>query len=174
MSQPEVISIYAVKQRLNEFMIFDIRTPQEFAREHIPDSINVPLDRISSFEFSIPPHKKPLFLCKSGMRTQRATGTIMEKDLGQAFCLKGGIDSWKSLKLPVVKDRNVPIDVMRQVQIIAGTLILLGVVGSYFWSKYFLGLAVLVGCGQILAGVTGFCGMAKLLGAFTAPRGGYS
>ena len=52
---------------------------------------------------------------------------------------------------------------MRQVQIGAGSLILTGTLLSLFVSKGWIGLAMFVGAGLLLAGTTGFCGMAILL-----------
>ena len=52
---------------------------------------------------------------------------------------------------------------MRQVQIAAGVLILLGVALGYSVSSAFFLLSAFVGAGLTLAGVTGFCGMARLL-----------
>lgn len=55
--------------------------------------------------------------------------------------------------------------VMRQVQIAAGSLVVLGLaLGWWVWPG-FLGLSAFVGCGLIFAGATGWCGMARLLGA---------
>ena len=52
---------------------------------------------------------------------------------------------------------------MRQVQIVAGSLIVLGVVLGYAVHAGFFLLAGFVGAGLVFAGVTGFCGMAVLL-----------
>lgn len=52
---------------------------------------------------------------------------------------------------------------MRQVQIAAGLLILCGVVLGYSVSGGFFLLSGFVGAGLLFAGVTGFCGMARLL-----------
>lgn len=52
---------------------------------------------------------------------------------------------------------------MRQVQIAAGLLILCGVVLGYSVSSGFFLLSGFVGAGLLFAGVTGFCGMARLL-----------
>ena len=54
---------------------------------------------------------------------------------------------------------------MRQVQIAAGSLVVLGVLLGAFVAPEFLGLAGFVGAGLVLAGVTGWCGMATLLQA---------
>ena len=52
---------------------------------------------------------------------------------------------------------------MRQVQIAAGLLILCGVLLGYGVSSLFFLLSGFVGAGLLFAGVTGFCGMARLL-----------
>ena len=63
----------------------------------------------------------------------------------------------------MAKDSSQPLPLMRQVQIAAGSLALLGVILGYAVSSAFFLLSGFVGAGLILAGVTGFCGMARLL-----------
>ena len=50
----------------------------------------------------------------------------------------------------------------RQIQIGAGALVLLGILGSWAWHPMFW-LSVFVGAGLVFAGVTGFCGLGLLL-----------
>ncbi len=52
---------------------------------------------------------------------------------------------------------------MRQVQITAGSLVVGGILLGLFVDQWFLGLSLFVGSGLIFAGVSGWCGMAKLL-----------
>jgi hypothetical protein len=54
---------------------------------------------------------------------------------------------------------------MRQVQIAAGSLILVGVVLGWLAHPGFYALSGFVGAGLLQAGVTGWCGMALLLKA---------
>ncbi|MBL0811046.1 DUF2892 domain-containing protein, partial [Klebsiella michiganensis] len=60
-------------------------------------------------------------------------------------------------------DKSQPLPLMRQVQIVAGALILLGVALGYAFSSGFFLLSAFVGAGLTFAGITGFCGMARLL-----------
>ena len=62
-----------------------------------------------------------------------------------------------------IADRSAPLDIMRQVQIGAGSLVLLGVIGGAFLSPALYWLAAFVGAGLLTAGLTGFCGMSKIL-----------
>lgn len=77
--------------------------------------------------------------------------------------LEGGIDAWAAAGLPIDEDRRQPIEIQRQVQIAAGLLVLAGVALGLLAHPAFLGISAFVGAGLTLAGVTGFCGMAKLL-----------
>ena len=52
---------------------------------------------------------------------------------------------------------------MRQVQIAAGSLVLLGVLLGFLWRPEFYALSGFIGAGLLFAGITGWCGMAKLL-----------
>ena len=61
------------------------------------------------------------------------------------------------------EDKSQPLPLMRQVQIVAGVLILLGVALGYAFSSGFFLLSAFVGAGLTFAGITGFCGMARLL-----------
>lgn len=54
---------------------------------------------------------------------------------------------------------------MRQVQLVAGSLVALGIALGVFLNPWFLVLPAFVGCGLMFAGATGWCGMAMLLGA---------
>ncbi|HEX2527584.1 MAG TPA: rhodanese family protein [Geminicoccus sp.] len=77
----------------------------------------------------------------------------------RAYVVEGGLEAWKRAGLPVEQDRRQPIEVMRQVQIAAGSLVLLGALVT----PWFYALAGFVGAGLVFAGVTGTCGMASLL-----------
>jgi hypothetical protein len=65
--------------------------------------------------------------------------------------------------LPVVKDPRRPLELLRQVQIGAGSLILLGVLLGFLVTPWFYVISAGVGAGLLTAGLTGFCGMAHLL-----------
>ena len=58
-----------------------------------------------------------------------------------------------------------PIELMRQVQIAAGTLVLCGLLLGLTVAPGFLGLTAFVGAGLVFAGISGWCGMARLLAA---------
>lgn len=141
--------------------LIDIRGVDEHARERIPGATNLPLDQIGG----LPCDGRPIvFHCRSGMRTA-ANAAQLSDAAGDApaFVLDGGIDAWRRAGLPIIADRAQPIEIMRQVQITAGTLVLAGVLLGLFVAPGFFGLSAFVGAGLVFAGVTGWCGMANLL-----------
>ena len=79
------------------------------------------------------------------------------------YIMEGGISAWGNAGLPTKKVRGAPIELQRQVMIVAGSLVLVGTVLSLFLSPLWIALAIFVGVGLTVAGISGFCGMAHLL-----------
>ena len=77
--------------------------------------------------------------------------------------LAGGLERWQSEGLPVERQAGAPMPLMRQVQIAAGSLVLLGLILSNVLAPGWIAITWFVGTGLTFAGVTGFCGMARLL-----------
>ncbi|HCW0181963.1 TPA: rhodanese family protein [Citrobacter freundii] len=145
--------------------LIDIRDADEYLHEHIPEAHLAPLSTLE--HGALPANlraEKIIFHCQSGKRTQNAATKLSALAApSQVWLLEGGIDGWKSAGLPVAKDSSQPLPLMRQVQIAAGSLALFGVILGYAVNSVFFLLSGFVGAGLILAGVTGFCGMARLL-----------
>lgn len=144
-------------------VLVDIREPDEFARRHIKGAQSQPLSAWERAHLAIDPGADVIFTCRSGMRTAGACDRLAARVSGDAFVLDGGLDAWTRAGLPVIADAKAPLEIMRQVQIAAGSLVLLGVLLGLFVAPGWLGLAAFVGAGLTFAGVTGFCGMARLL-----------
>jgi rhodanese-related sulfurtransferase len=154
-----------VAERLNEgrAVLVDIREPDEFARRHIKGALSRPLSAFEEAHLQIEPRRDVVFTCRSGMRTAANCDRLAAACDGDAFVLEGGVDGWAAAGLPVMEDRKAPLELMRQVQIAAGLLVLAGVALGFLVHPSFFGLSAFVGAGLIVAGVTGFCGMARLL-----------
>jgi rhodanese-related sulfurtransferase len=154
-----------LKQRLDsgQAVLIDIREGDEHAREHIIGARLAPLSAIDTHDFDRDHGKIAVFHCKSGMRTQANAATLLARGFREAYYLEGGLEAWKAAGLPIHTNRKAPLDIMRQVQITAGLLILLGVTLGWFLSPVFFALSAFVGAGLTFAGATGWCGMAMLL-----------
>ncbi len=142
-------------------MLIDIRDPDEHARERIPGAANHPLARIEQLSA----HSGPIiFHCRSGMRTQGNAARLAAAGASSpCYVLAGGIDAWRSSGASTIVDRRQPLEIMRQVQLVAGGMVLLGVILGFLVSPTFFGLSAFVGAGLMMAGATGWCGMATML-----------
>lgn len=146
-------------------VLVDIREADEHAREKIPGAHHHALSRIDGNTPIRDGDDVVIFHCRSGARTKgNAAKLATATPKCETYILEGGIDAWKKAGLPVAFDRRQPIDIMRQVQIAAGSLVLAGAVLGYLVSPGFYALSGFVGAGLLFAGVSGSCGMARLLG----------
>ena len=88
----------AVKMMETEknYIILDVRRPDEFAEGHIPGAINVPNEEIGTTEIAELPDKSQLILvyCRSGRRSKEASEKLVK--LGYTNIVEfGGILDWK-------------------------------------------------------------------------------
>jgi rhodanese-related sulfurtransferase len=160
------ISPTAAQRLLQEGAILvDIREADERAREKVIGAYHLPLSRLDEADLALHEGKPVIFHCKSGARTAGHAPRLAEKVAGacEAFIIDGGLDAWKKAGLPVATDRRQPIELQRQVQIGAGGLAFIGTMLGLFASPWFFTIPAFVGAGLMVAGVTGFCGMARVL-----------
>ncbi len=143
-------------------LLIDVREPDEHARERIPDAKLVPLSRLTT-PLDRNEAQQLIFHCRSGSRTGAAAEKLAAAAGGDAYILRGGLDAWKAAGLPVLTDPRRPIEMMRQVQIAAGSLVVLGVGLGALLHPGFYALSGFVGAGLVFAGTTGTCGMARML-----------
>jgi rhodanese-related sulfurtransferase len=145
-------------------ILIDIREADEHARERIPGARHHALSRLEVEGPARPGDTILIFHCRSGARTKANAPKLAAAATScEVYMLEGGIDAWKRAGLPTAVDRKQPIELNRQVQIVVGSLVLLGVLlGATVWPGFYV-LSGFVGAGLLFAGVSGFCGMALVL-----------
>lgn len=153
----------AERLKAGRAVLIDIREADEFARSHIPGALSRPLSSYEQANLKLVAGKDVVFTCRTGMRTGANCTRLAARVVSDAYVLEGGLENWARSGLPVATDAKAPLEMMRQVQIAAGTLVLIGVVLGFLVHPGFFGLAAFVGAGLTFAGVTGFCGMARVL-----------
>jgi rhodanese-related sulfurtransferase len=142
-------------------ILIDIREADEHARERVPGARHEPLSQLGAVRSG--DASVVIFHCRSGARTAANANRLAAAADCDAYVLEGGIEAWKKAGLPVHADRSQPIEIMRQVQITAGSLVVLGVALGVLVAPAFLALSAFVGAGLVFAGASGWCGMARLL-----------
>jgi hypothetical protein len=76
--------------------------------------------------------------------------------------VEGGIARWQKEKLAVIKGQG-GLSLERQVRIIAGSLVIVGIIMAYLLHWGFIFISVFVGSGLLFAGLTDNCLMGMLL-----------
>lgn len=149
--------------RADTAVLIDIREPDEFLREHVAGAIHAPLSSFDTAASMLPDGRDVIYTCRTGNRTGVNCARLAARVPGEAFVLDGGLDAWKAQGLATRTDASRPIELMRQVQMTAGGLILIGAALGLLVHPGFWGLSAFVGAGLFFAGATGFCGMARVL-----------
>jgi rhodanese-related sulfurtransferase len=148
-------------------IILDVREKDEFDAEHIADSIHIPLAEVARKGPSLLKalsHQQVILMCRSGGRAQIAKNQLASSLSAERLKVyEGGILAWKGAGNPVISTKKTHLPLMRQVQLGSGALALLGVILSLTVHPAWIYLCGFVGAGLIVAGSTGFCGMAELL-----------
>ncbi len=145
-------------------ILIDVREPDEYQAERIDGALNIPLSQFDAERVLSQCASKHLIIqCASGKRALQASESLKNCSDAEVSVLENGIQGWKAAGLETRRSR-AGISVMRQVQIIAGSLVFLGTVLGIFASELFLIIPAFVGAGLAVAGLTGWCGLAMLLG----------
>lgn len=144
--------------------IIDVRSPAEFAAEHIAGSINLPLDEIDRRAL---PHRTEdaqlVIVCRTGKRATKAMEALAAREVRSMKCLAGGIEAWRAAGFPTRRTGRGVISVERQVRIAAGMLVVIGAALSLIAPIAGAALAGGVGAGLVFAGVTDSCAMGLML-----------
>jgi rhodanese-related sulfurtransferase len=165
MSLPRISPTEARRLLDRGAILIDIREADERAREQIAGARHLPLSRLDEADIASHEGRPVIFHCKSGARTAGHSPRLAQKagTTCEAFIIEGGLDAWRKAGLPVVTDRRQPIELQRQVQIGAGGLAFFGTMLGLFVSPWFFIIPAFVGAGLMVAGISGFCGMAHIL-----------
>ncbi|MCW6035669.1 rhodanese-like domain-containing protein [Spirulina subsalsa FACHB-351] len=155
-------TLYAALEQDKVYLI-DVREPSEFAGERIHGATRVSLSSFEADRIPQDAQKQLVLYCQHGNRSSQAAQKLFMAGFEKVSHLEGGLNNWKQQGYPTFVNKKAPISIMRQVQIIAGSLMLTGTILGAFVSPWFLLLSGFVGAGLTFAGVTGTCAMARIL-----------
>ena len=84
----------AALDRGDDFILYDVRTSEEYERGHIPGAINIPHDVIAKKVPRSNRNKVIVVYCQSGGRSNMAYETLIEKKFNYVFDF-GGVGNWE-------------------------------------------------------------------------------
>ncbi len=105
LTPPEAYQL--IQQRKNDpnFVILDVRTPEEFRAGHIPDAQNLDFyapdfqDKLSQ----LPKDKVYFIYCNSGNRSGQTLEMMKRMGFKEVYDLQGGIQAWYQGGYPVTR-----------------------------------------------------------------------
>lgn len=98
-AQTSAITPQQARSRLSSgdpVILLDVRTPEEYEENHIPNSISLPLNLIKQNIAALAPDKDTeiIIYCQSGARSSAACSQLMSMGYTNV-CNMGGIQSWR-------------------------------------------------------------------------------
>ena len=82
-------------ERGEDIIIYDVRTPEEYATGYIPGAINIPHDEIAQRVSRWKRNRVIIVYCASGGRSGNAYRTLVERGFRYVFDF-GGIYNWEA------------------------------------------------------------------------------
>lgn len=154
--------VYAKLQR-NEIRLFDVREPAEYRSECIAEATLIPLGTV--VRSALPAQDKPFVVhCRSGRRSEEAAKKLLAEDPNlMIYNMDGGILAWQEAGLPLKYHGRSVLPLDRQTQIAVGALVFSGIMLGTYVNPVWYVLSGFLGVGLMFAGITGWCGMAKVL-----------
>ena len=109
-SPEEAHSLIQTNLNNPDFVIIDVRTPEEYLSGHIKNAINIDYNSEEFFERIEGLNKSKTYFvyCRSGHRSAEAVKVMKELGFIEVYNLKTGINGWKAIGLPVVKETPEP------------------------------------------------------------------
>ncbi|MGN1372671.1 MAG: rhodanese-like domain-containing protein [Candidatus Coproplasma sp.] len=92
---PDINDGVAEFNKTNGAVLLDVRTEEEYRGGHIPQSLNLPLDKIGLIEDTVGDKNTPVYVyCLSGARSGRAVSYLKQAGYTSVKNI-GGISSYK-------------------------------------------------------------------------------
>ena len=159
----KTISVQEAKKIMdsNEAVLIDVREPAEYRSMSIEGSELMPLTTFDGKQVS--KSQKVIVHCQRGRRSEMAISRIEGFEAMDIYSMVGGIEAWKSEGYPVRQAQSQMISIDRQTQLVIGFFVsVFCLLAINFHINYLYG-ALFFGLGLVNAGLTGWCGLGKLM-----------
>ncbi len=89
-------------------VVVDVRPVADFAKGHIINAINIPMNGFKNQIATLAKHKgRPVIVnCRSGAQSAVACGQLRKEGFEQVFNLQGGIMAWEAANLPLTRKKR--------------------------------------------------------------------
>ncbi|MER7672514.1 rhodanese-like domain-containing protein [Kitasatospora sp. NPDC096128] len=171
------LTVDQLRPRLGRLMLIDVRSPGEYAGGHIPGALNIPLDQLDGaldVLRAAAGRSELAVVCAAGQRARTACERLAAAGI-TTLLVTGGTNAWTDAGHPVDRVAGArPAWAMdRQVRLVAGSIVLLGLLADRArpgarW------LSAAVGGGLVSSALTNSCALGTALGKlpYNRPRPG--
>ena len=102
-----VVSAVDAEDGSVENVLLDVREADEWEAGHASRAQWVPLGELEAARFRLPMNRRIVCVCRSGVRSARATESLIAWGFDAAN-MAGGMKAWAASGLPVVRDDGTP------------------------------------------------------------------
>jgi rhodanese-related sulfurtransferase len=92
----------AAAKRDQGAFILDVRTTEEWAEYHIPDSMLIPLDELEMRVSEVPRDQEVVVVCRTGNRSQEGRNILKHAGFTDVSSMAGGVQQWAAQGYPTV------------------------------------------------------------------------
>ena len=144
--------------------VLDIRSAAEFGSIHVHGSYNVPLNLVAEHTEKLAPKlsNRVVLVCQSGVRAEQARQHLATVGVESAYVLNGGIDAFAIAGGDVVRGAS-RWSLVRHVRMVAGSLVVTGLLGAKFVSPKLRAVAGAIGAGLTFSAASNTCAMGPVL-----------
>ena len=96
MTQITVTELMQRRDANDDFVLLDVREPDEIATAAIPWALTIPMGEIPARYGELPADKPIAVLCHAGGRSARVTAFLNQNGFPHAVNVAGGIDAWST------------------------------------------------------------------------------
>jgi sulfur-carrier protein adenylyltransferase/sulfurtransferase len=92
--KPAGVKAALEKDKKGEFILLDVRTPEEFQIGHIPGARLIPIGELEARHKELDKTKKIITYCRSGHRSMAASVVLCGLGFPHLYHLEGGLKAW--------------------------------------------------------------------------------
>ena len=85
---------------LDDTLILDVRTPEEYIEGHVPGSTLIPLDELESRLSELPQDEEIVIICRSGNRSAVGRDILLGAGFESVTSVAGGFNQWVANGFP--------------------------------------------------------------------------
>jgi len=90
----ETAKDWGAGKKETDFVLLDVRQPEEYRTGHIPGAVFIPLPDLIDKVGELDPAKAVLAYCRSGNRSRAAAAFLLSEGFSKVYSMDGGITAW--------------------------------------------------------------------------------